>query len=274
MADPRALLSEARQPSPPGPSRKSNHKKPRDSRLPCRDHEDNIRPAALDRHIGPGLGARRGHEPLRDISPADLRTRDGGGGRPTVSRDQANLAVVAVLLVGTYSVRDHSIRGYLVWLGVYVYLLYAFAIYASALHFQFLFLAYVLVLGLVLSFFTLAGGLMAAHPDALGPALRGTCGRRLRPRSSSPSASCSRPCGSRRSSPNHCGTIPSSLAEAQLPANPVYVPDLAFLLPAMIVTGLLIWRKEVLGSLITVPLLVFAVTMGLGIVTTFVLSAM
>lgn len=88
-----------------------------------------------------------------------------------VSQDYANLAVVAVLLVSTYAVRNHSLRGYLVWLGAYLYLVYAFAIYAFAVHFQFLFLAYVLVLGL--SFYTLVGALMAAHPDTLAPALRG-----------------------------------------------------------------------------------------------------
>lgn len=51
------------------------------------------------------------------------------------------------------------------------------------------------------------------------------------------------------------------------------VLDLAFLLPGMIITSVLLWRREVLGYLMAVPLLVFAATMGLGIIVIFVLSA-
>lgn len=58
----------------------------------------------------------------------------------------------------------------------------------------------------------------------------------------------------------------------QLPVNPVHVLDLAFVLPGMIVTGILIWRDRTTGYLMAVPLLVFSFTMGLGIVVMNVLS--
>jgi len=190
-----------------------------------------------------------------------------------VAQDYANLIAVVLLLVSTYLVWSRSLRGYLVWLGVYLYLVYAFAIYAFAVHFQFLFLAYVAVLGL--SFYTLVGGLTAARLDMLAPALAGNPWARtvgallfvigvmfaaLWLSEIVPSLI--------------TGTVPPSLAETELPTNPVYVLDLAFLLPGMIVTSVLLWRREVLGSLMAVPLLVFSATMGLGILVIFALTAL
>jgi hypothetical protein len=190
-----------------------------------------------------------------------------------VAQDYANLAVVALLLVSTYSVRSGSLRGYLVWLGAYLYLVYAFAIYAFAVHFNFLFLAYVAVLGL--SFYTLVGGLAAADPAAFAPALLGN------PRA--------RAAGlllfvigamfgllwlSEIVASLLAGTVPASLAEAGLRTNPVYVLDLAFLLPGMIAAAVLLRRGAFVGYLMAVPLLVFSAAMGLGIVIVFGLSAL
>jgi hypothetical protein len=87
-----------------------------------------------------------------------------------VGQDAANLFVAAMLLVSVAYIRRGSLRAYLAWLGLLLYLVYAFAIYAFAVRFQFLFPVYVAVLGL--SFYTLAGGLLAADPARLGPALR------------------------------------------------------------------------------------------------------
>jgi hypothetical protein len=44
------------------------------------------------------------------------------------------------------------------------------------------------------------------------------------------------------------------------------VLDLAFVLPAMIVTAWLLWRHHALGVLLTVPLLTFAAAMGAAII--------
>ena len=189
-----------------------------------------------------------------------------------VGQDWANLAVVVLLLAGTYFVWNHSFRGYLVWLGAYLYLVYAFAIYAFAVHFQFLFLAYVLVLGL--SFFTLVGGLQAARPATFNRALAGN--------SAAPAASLLlfvigamfAVLWLSEIVPNLvAGTVPQSLEETQLWVNPVHVLDLAFLLPGLIATSVLLRREEFLGNLMAVPLLVFSAAMGLGIVVNFVISA-
>jgi len=190
-----------------------------------------------------------------------------------VGQDNANLVVVAILLVTTYFVWNHSLRGYLVWLGAHLYLVYAFAIYAFAVHFQFLFLAYVAVLGL--SVYTFFGGLMAARPDTLAPALAGNPRARMASALLFVIGVLFAALWLSEIVPNLvAGTIPPSLAETALPTNPVYVLDLALLLPGMIVTAVLLWRQRFTGYLMAVPLLIFAITMGLGILATFAVSAL
>lgn len=190
-----------------------------------------------------------------------------------IGQDYANLAAVIVLLVSTWFVARHSLRGYLVWLGTYLYLIYAFAIYAFAIHFQFLFLTYVLILGL--SFYTLAGGLMTSDRDMIASALRGN------PRANAVSVFLLiigvlfSLLWLSEIIPNiGAGTISPGLIETGLLVNPVHVLDLAFLLPGMIITSFLLRRGDIRGSLMAVPLLVFAATMGLGILAIFGISAL
>jgi len=190
-----------------------------------------------------------------------------------IGQDYANLAVVIVLLVSTWFVARHSLRGYLVWLGSYLYLIYAFAIYAFAVHFQFLFPAYVLILGL--SFYTLVGSLMTADRDLIAPALQGN------PRANAVSVFLLiigflfSLLWLSEIIPNiGAGTVSPGLVETGLLTNPVHVLDLAFLLPGMIITSFLLRRGDIRGSLMAVPLLVFAATMGLGILAIFGISAL
>lgn len=189
-----------------------------------------------------------------------------------VGQDWANMAVVVLIFVSTYFVWNHSLRGYLIWLGAYLYLVYAFAIYAFAVHFQFLFLAYVLVLGL--SFYTLVGGLLAASPATLARALAGNSASRAASLLLFVIGAMFATLWLSEIVPNLvAGTVPASLVETHLWVNPVHVLDLAFLLPGMIATSVLLRRDEFLGNLIAVPLLVFSAAMGLGIVVNFALSA-
>lgn len=189
-----------------------------------------------------------------------------------IGQDYANLAVVVVLLVSTYYMAKHSLRGYLVWLGAYMYLVYTFAIYAFAVHFQFLFLAYVLILGL--SFYALVCGLMAVDINKISKALLGNSKAKMVSALLMVIGVMFSLLWLSEIIPNLlAGTVPQSLVETQLWVNPVHVLDLAFLLPAMLITSVLLWRKNVLGYLLAVPLLVFAVTMGLGIIAMFVISA-
>jgi hypothetical protein len=189
-----------------------------------------------------------------------------------VGQDFANLAVVALLLVCTFYLSRNSVKAYLVWLGAYIYLVYAFMIYAFFIHFNFLFLVYILILGL--SFYTLVGGLMAADPKLLSKLLLHNARSKVASLllliigvlfgslwlSEIVPAILS-------------DKIPEVLVETGLWVNPIHVLDLSFLLPCMIITSVLLWNDEFYGSLLAVPLLVFSVAMGFGIIAMFIVSA-
>jgi len=189
-----------------------------------------------------------------------------------IGLDYANLAVVILLLVSTYYVSKNSLRAYLVWLGAYIYIIYAFTIYAFAIHFNFLFLIYIIILGV--SFYTLVGGLKAVDTTNLFASFL------LNTKSKIVSALLmiigilfsllwlSEIVPSLLSN-----EIPPSLVETGLWVNPVHVLDLAFILPGMIITSVLLWRRNMLGFLLAVPLMVFSVTMGAGIISMFIISA-
>jgi len=189
-----------------------------------------------------------------------------------IGQDYANLGVVILLLVSTYYVSKNSLRAYLVWLGAYIYIIYAFSIYAFAIHFNFLFLIYIIILGV--SFLTLVGGLKAVDTANLSASFL------LNTKSKIVSTllmiiailfsllwlSEIVPC-------LPLNEIPPSLVETGLWVNPVHVLDLAFLLPGMVITSILLWRRKMLGFLLAVPLMIFSVTMGAGIISMFIISA-
>jgi len=181
-----------------------------------------------------------------------------------IGQDLANLAVAVLLIACVIRMRGGSGNAVLVWLGGLLYLIYAFAIYAFDLHFNRWFLAYVAVLGL--SLYAFIWGLAARDPATPASALRNHPQRRG-------AASLLVAIGVLFALLWLSDIVPHlSLVETGLLTNPVHVLDLAFVLPAMIVTGVLLWRGQPAGLLFAVPLLVFAVTMGVGILALFGLS--
>lgn len=189
-----------------------------------------------------------------------------------IGQDCANAVVVIILIISTYFVLNHSLKAYLVWIGVYLYLIYAFMIYTFSVHFQFLFLAYVLILGL--SFYTVVGGLVSVDLDRVSSSLMGNTRARMVSILLFGIGALFSLLWLSDIIPNLlAGTISQGLADTQLWVNPVHVLDLAFLLPGMIITSYLLWKEKVLGYLMAVPMLVFAATMGLGIIAMFALSA-
>ena len=63
-----------------------------------------------------------------------------------------------VLFIAAYFVNKGSVKAFLVWSGVLLYLIYAYVIYAFDVHFNSLFLVYVAILGL--SFYALVGSVI------------------------------------------------------------------------------------------------------------------
>ena len=190
-----------------------------------------------------------------------------------VGQDAANLPVVAVTLGCTALLRRRaSLAALCVWLGGLLYFIYAFVIYAFAVHFTALFLAYVAVLGL--SFHAVVATLAGLDVAAATAPLRD------RPGTKSASALLIgigvlfAAMWLVEDAPHVlANTPPPSLAETALWTNPVHVLDLAFVLPAMIATGVLLRRGHPWGLLLAPVLLVFAVAMGVAILALFALSA-
>jgi len=60
--------------------------------------------------------------------------------------------------------------------------------------------------------------------------------------------------------------VPPSVVEVGLPVNPIHVLDLAFALPALMITGWLLRRGHPYAIALAAPLATFLMAMGLAIV--------
>lgn len=189
-----------------------------------------------------------------------------------VGQDAVNLAVYPVLLLLARAAARGSLGAYLVWLGVLAYTAYSYVIYAGFTHFGPWFLVYVAILGL--SGYALIGGLAVLDPTRV----RGAFGDRAP----------ARPAGgvlvafgglyallwlSEILPAAISGETPEPVDLVGLPTNPVWVLDLAFVLPAMVAAGLLLWRRRALGYVLAPPLLTFGVAMGVAVQGMFVSMA-
>src|SRR5438105_2947790 len=182
-----------------------------------------------------------------------------------IGQDIVNLVAVVVLFIAAYFVNKGSVKAFLVWSGVLLYLIYAYVIYAFDIHFNSLFLVYVAILGL--SFYALVGSVIRLHLDQLQAYFAANTKAR-------PVSVFLLVLGivfyllwlSEEIPALLTGKIPPSVRENGLLTNPVHVLDLGLLLPGMIITGVLLWRRKLLGYILAIPLLVFNILTGIGIV--------
>jgi hypothetical protein len=183
-----------------------------------------------------------------------------------IGQDIVNLLIIAPALIAcSYSIARGSTRAWLVWLGLLLYVIYSYVVYAFFVHFNRLFLVYVSVLGC--AFWAVAGALSFVNLEAFARAFD-------RKRGYLPQATYLTASGlvfgalwlSDIVPATLSGVAPHGLAEVGLPVNPVHVLDLAFVLPAMIVTSWLLWKRQPLGLLFAAPLLIFTIAMGAAII--------
>ncbi len=180
-------------------------------------------------------------------------------------QDIGNLIAVIVLLGSSSLLTKKSTGAYLVWVGTLMYFMYAFVIYAFFIHFNYLFLPYIAVLGL--TFYTLFHSLREGEKyitiheiksiffvyfAAIILILTGSLFGLLWLSEIIPALI--------------SGQIPQTLIETGLWVNPIQVIDLAIVLPAMIGTGLLLFKKNESGYFYAAPWLTFSVLMGSSIV--------
>jgi hypothetical protein len=190
-----------------------------------------------------------------------------------MGQDVANILAALTLLVTSALVLRGWYRAYMIWAGALLALIYSYVIYAFAVHFNGLFLVYVAILGL--SVYALMLSLITFHPDRLRPAFASVAISKTVSAFLLLVALFFATQWLREDLPALLsGAVPTSVRDAGLLTNPVHVLDLSFVLPAMIVTAILLWRREPLGALLAIPLLVFSLFTIVGILAIFVVTSL
>lgn len=182
-----------------------------------------------------------------------------------VGQDIANLAAYVLLGVLAVATARGSMRAYVAWIGLVAFSVYSFAIYAFAVHFGRMFLVYVAVFGL--SVYALTGALNALD--------------RVRWRAMFGSGAPVRSTAivlivisgmfyllwlSEVIPTIASGKVPDAVRDAGLLTNPVHVLDMAVLLPAGILAGILLLRRNNWGFALAPAVLTCFVFLGVGIV--------
>lgn len=184
-----------------------------------------------------------------------------------IGQDVITLVVaLPTLLIGAFLTSRGSQRARLVWLGGLVYTVYTYVGYAFAVRFNSLFLVYVALLGC--STYALIGGLITTDWAGIKAGFT----------ERTPAKAVSIYLGviaglfyllwlSEAVPASLTGNPPQSLIDAGTPTNFVQVLDMAWLLPAIAITAVSLWRKRPLGYTLTGALLTHFVLLTLAILS-------
>ena len=190
-----------------------------------------------------------------------------------VAQDLVSLSVVLPFLIATTLLAARgSLRARLLWLGGLVYLVYTYAISALAARFNALFLIYVGLLGC--SLYALIGGLVTTNFQAIRASFS----------ESAPVKAVSTYLAvltilfywmwlSEVIPALIAGETPKSITDNGTPTNAVHVLDMAWVLPAMAMAAVSLWRRRPLGYALAGALLSFVVLLALAILSMVVLLA-
>jgi hypothetical protein len=190
-----------------------------------------------------------------------------------LAQDIANLAIVSPmwLILAILALRG-SLRAYLLWLGVLAFTVYNYVIYTFSVPFGPLFLLWVAVFGMCI--YSLIGGVTAVDHEIV--------------KSSYTSQRASVVVAwfliitailfsliwlSEDVPALLSGTKPQSLIDMALPTNPVHILDLAFFLPAAVVTGVLMFKRKPLAYTLAPSFILFLILTGIPILITPVVQA-
>ena len=185
-----------------------------------------------------------------------------------IAQDIASLVLVspAWLILAAFALRG-SLRAYLLWLGVLTFTVYNYVIYTFSVPFGPLFLLWIAVLGF--SLYALIGGIAVVNHESVKSSFTS---RRIITLvawfllvvavlfsllwlSEDVPALLSR-------------NTPQSVIDMALPTNPVHILDLAFFLPAVIITGVLLLKQKSLAYTVAPAFIVFLILTGIPILIT------
>jgi hypothetical protein len=191
-----------------------------------------------------------------------------------VGQDLITLVVaLPTLLISAILALRGSMRAHLVWLGALGYLVYTYASYALAIEFNSLFLVYVALLGL--SLYTLIGGLATTDfAEIKAHFSRET-----------PLKAVSIFLGvvavlfyfmwlSEDIPALLAGEVPQGVIEAEAPTDVVHVLDMAWILPANVLTAIWLWRRRALGYALAGTLLSFLSLLVLAVMSMMVFQVL
>ncbi len=183
-------------------------------------------------------------------------------------QDIGNLLAIIPLVVGLVTAMRGSQRGFFVWIGSLFYFLYAYFVYAVSVHFGALFPVYVVLLGLAL--YTL----IFALPSLPSPRIDAAGARKFAGGVLLGTGIMFALLWMSEIIPAiMAGDVPKSLVEAGLVSNPVYVIDLAAVLPAFILSGYWCLKNTRIGLSYVAPWLMFSILMGASIVAAMIVIA-
>jgi hypothetical protein len=176
------------------------------------------------------------------------------------------LVVVPLLIISAILTRRVSVRARLIWLGGLTYLVYTYVIAAFEVRFNSLFLVYVALLGC--SVYALIGGMITTNIAQIKVYLT----------EKTPAKAISIYLGvlavlfyflwlSEVVPALLRGEIPKSVQDNGTPTNSVHVLDMAWGLPAFVITSLSLWRKKGLGYTLAGVLLSYCVLLTLAILS-------
>ncbi len=188
-------------------------------------------------------------------------------------QDIANLALASpALLICALLALGGSLRAYLLWLGVVAFTAYSYVIYTVVVPFGPLFLVWVAVLGLCL--YALIGGVAAVDHAAVQAAFRSRRAVRAAAWALIVTALLFGLLWLSEDVPALlAGKAPQGLAEEGVPTNVVHILDLAFFVPALILTGVFLLRRKPLGYTLAPAGMVFVLLTCVPILLTPVVQA-
>jgi hypothetical protein len=190
-----------------------------------------------------------------------------------IAQDIASLVIVSPLwiLFALLALRG-SLRAYLLWLGVLTFTVYNYVIYTFSVPFGPLFLLWVAVFGI--SLFALIGGLSSANYGLVRQSFTGKGASKV-------AAWCLMIIAvlfgllwlSEDIPALLAGRTPQSLIDMALPTNPVHILDLAFFLPAVFGSGIMLLKRVPFAYVVAVPAILFLILTGIPILITPWVSA-
>lgn len=179
--------------------------------------------------------------------------------------DAVNLfVIVPVLLASALLAQRGSASARLIWMGTLTCILYNSVIYALGVHFNALFLVYCGVLGL--SFYGLVGSLGSLPVSEIARAYGPRAPVKIMAAVLFLMAVVPAAQWLREIIPAQlAGRAPASVTDVGLPTNPVYVLDLALLLPGLFIAAVMLLRRKALAFTLAPVLLVFLILMSLAL---------